>query len=138
MHDLKTQRNQNYFPSNITKDQAKDTGMAFALICLIVGLLWKKEQLIPVALAFLILNMIWPNAYRPAAKIWIGFSHVLGTIISRILLTILFFVLVTPVGLFRKLKGADSLQLKKWNKKKNSVFEFRNHTYSAKDIEHPY
>jgi len=138
MHDLKTQRNQNYFPSNITKGQAKDTGMAFALICLIVGLLWKKEQLIPVALAFLILNMIWPNAYRPAAKIWIGFSHVLGTIISRILLTILFFVLVTPVGLFRKLKGADSLQLKKWNKKNNSVFEFRNHTYSAKDIEHPY
>jgi len=138
MHDLKTQRNQNYFPSNITKDQTKDTGMAFVLICLIVGLLWKKEQLIPVALAFLILNMIWPNAYRPAAKIWIGFSHVLGTIISRILLTILFFVLVTPVGLFRKLKGADSLQLKKWNKKNNSVFEFRNHTYSAKDIEHPY
>jgi multisubunit Na+/H+ antiporter MnhG subunit len=138
MHDLRNQRSQSYFPSHITKEQAKDTGMAMVLICLIIYLIWEKEQLIIVATIFLILNMVWSDAYRPVAKIWLGFSHVLGTIISKFLLSILFFVLVTPVGLIRRIRGADSLQLKKWKKNNASIFKFRNHTYSAKDINNPY
>jgi multisubunit Na+/H+ antiporter MnhG subunit len=138
MHDLRNQRSQRYFPSNITKEQAKDTGMAIVLICLIIYLIWEKEQLIIVATTFLILNMVWSGFYRPVAKIWLGFSHILGTIISKFLLSILFFVLVTPVGLIRRMGGADSLQLKKWKKNNTSIFKFRNHTYSAKDIKKPY
>ena len=138
MHDLRNQRSQSYFPSNITKEQAKDTGMAMVLICLIIYLIWEKEQLIIISTIFLVLNMVWSDAYRPVAKIWLGFSNVLGTIISKFLLSILFFVLVTTVGLIRRIGGADSLQLKKWKKNNSSIFKFRNHTYSAKDINNPY
>ena len=138
MLDLRTQPSQSYFPSNITKEQAKDTGMAMVLICLIIYLIWGKEQLILVATTFLILNMVWSDAYLPVAKIWLGFSHLLGTIISKFLLSILFFVLVTPVGIIRSLGRADSLQLKQWKKNNGSVFMFRNHTYSEKYINNPY
>ena len=120
------------------KEQAKDTGMAVVLICLIVILFWEKYQLVPIAVAFLVLDMVWPDAYRPAAKIWFGLSHLLGTIVSMLLLSILFFVLVTPVGMIRKLIGKDSLHLKKWKNNKESIFTIRNHTFSKKDIENPY
>ena len=120
MHDLRNQRSQSYFPSNITKEQAKDTGMAMVLICLIIYLIWEKEQLIIISTIFLVLNMVWSDAYRPVAKIWLGFSNVLGTIISKFLLSILFFVLVTPVWLIRRIGGSDSLKLKKW-KKNNKI-----------------
>ena len=131
-------RYQSYFQLNIMKEQAKDTGMAVVLICLIVILFWEKYQLVPIAVAFLVLDMVWPDAYRPAAKIWFGLSHLLGTIVSMLLLSILFFVLVTPVGMIRKLIGKDSLHLKKWKNNKESIFTIRNHTFSKKDIENPY
>ncbi len=122
----------------ITKDQAKDTGMAIVLICLILSLYLKNRPMVFIAIAFLLLNMIWPNAYRYPAKIWLGFSHLLGTIMSKILLSVIYFVLVIPVGLIRKICGSDSMMLKQWKKSTGSVFESRNHTYSKKDIEHPY
>ncbi len=138
MNDLKRHKRQGYIPSKITKDQAKDTGMAIVLICLILTLYLKNYHLVFAAICFLLLNMIWPNAYRYPAKIWFGFSHLLGTIMSKILLSIIYFVLVTPVGLIRKIGKVDSLMLKKWKKGRDSVFSTRNHTYSKEDIEHPY
>ena len=136
--DQKENTTKGYFPSNITKDQARDTGMAIVLLCLIFSLVFKKKELVFAAIAFLVLNMIWPNAFRYAAKIWLGFSHLLGTIMSRIILSIIYFVMVTPVGLIRKICGSDSMMLKTWKKNTDSVFESRNHTYSKNDIEHPY
>jgi hypothetical protein len=138
MQGQKKNTTKGYFPSNITKDQARDTGMAIVLLCLILSLVFKKKELVFAAIAFLVLNMIWPNAFRYAAKIWLGFSHLLGTIMSRILLSIIYFVMVTPVGLIRKICGSDSMMLKTWKKSTKSVFNSRNHTYSKNDIEHPY
>jgi hypothetical protein len=62
----------------------------------------------------------------------------MGAIMSRVLLTMLFFGLVTPLGLLRRLGGADPMQMKKWKKGNDSVFRTRDHTYTAEDIEHPY
>jgi hypothetical protein len=138
MQGQKKHTTKGYFPSNITKDQARDTGMAIVLLCLIMSLVFKKKELVFAAIAFLVLDMIWPNAYRYPAKIWLGFSHLLGTIMSRIILSIIYFALVTPVGLIRKICGSDSMMLKTWKKSTGSVFESRNHTYSKNDIEHPY
>jgi multisubunit Na+/H+ antiporter MnhG subunit len=70
--------------------------------------------------------------------LWFGLSHLLGAVVSRIILTLLFFLLVTPVGLVRRWVGADSLQLKKWKKDRGSVFVVREGTILPKDLENPY
>jgi hypothetical protein len=62
----------------------------------------------------------------------------LGTVMSKILLTIVFFFIVTPVGIIRKWLGADAMQLKKWKKDTSSVFTDRHKMYQPKDIEKPY
>ncbi len=127
-----------FIPAAISPEQAKDTGMAIVLICLLISIGYGKQQLVLVAIVFLLINMIKPLLYRPAAKIWLGLSHILGTIMSKIILTIIFFLLVLPVGLLRRMIGKDTLQLKKWRKETSSVFKIRDYKFTSKDIENPY
>ena len=127
-----------FLPTTITLHQAKDTGMAMVLICLLLGIFLDKPLFIGLATGLLLIDMIWPGLYRPLAKLWIGLSHLLGTIVSKVLLSILFFVMVTPVGLVRRVLGADSLQLKQWKKARSSVFKERNHVYQSEDINNPF
>jgi hypothetical protein len=127
-----------FLPNTVTREQAKDTGMAMVLICLLVWYFFHFDKLFILSIVLLIINMIVPQIYKPIAKIWFGLSNVLGAVMSRILLTIIFFVLVTPIGVFRRMMGIDSLQLKKWKKDQTSVFKVRDHTCAPNDIDKPY
>lgn len=126
------------FKGPITKDQSKDTGMAMVLLLLLLSLAFKQRGYVSVAVIVLVINMIWPQFYRPAAYVWFGLSHLMGTVMSRVLLTIVFFGVVTPIGVFRKLMGKDSMQIKEFHAHHSSVMLVRNHTFVAKDIEKPY
>ena len=121
-----------------TPEQAKDTGMAMVLICLVLGYWGIFPKFLPVSLALLILTMAWPNAFKPLAGLWFGLSHLLGSVVSRVILTVLFFLIVTPIGVIRRWMGADALQLKKWKQGKGSVFVVREGTVQGKDMANPY
>jgi saxitoxin biosynthesis operon SxtJ-like protein len=138
MIDVKEQKGGRFIPEKITRDQAKDTGMAMVLISLLTGLLGEKDIFMVLSIPLLLINMTFPLIYIPVAKLWLGLSHLMGTIMSKVILTGLFFVLVTPVGLIRKALGADPLQKKKWKESRSTVFKVRNHKFKAEDIEAPY
>jgi hypothetical protein len=121
-----------------TKDQAKDTGLAMVLICLLLGHWDKFPKFLPVSLALLLITMIWPNAFRPLATLWFGLAHIMSSVVSRVILTVLFFLLVTPIGLIRRLMGADALKLKQWKQGRDSVFVVRDGVIQGKDLENPY
>ena len=127
-----------FFTWKITKDQSRDTGMAMVLILLIVYVFLNQETFVFGAMALHVLNMIVPQVYRPIAVIWFGISRVLGTIMSKILLSIVFFTVVTPIGVLRRLLGKDSLQLRAFKASEESVMLQRNHTFTGRDIEKPY
>ena len=122
---------------NNLQQQAKDTGLAFVLICLIVYLFSDQRVWVIVGIFCLLLCMICPRAYQPAARVWFGFSHFLGGIVSTIILTIIFYVVITPIGLLRQRSGADAMNLQKRGSK-DSAFTERNITFSATDMEKPY
>ena len=138
MIDIVVQKGRGFIPKVVTRDQAKDTGMAAVLICLLIGLFGNRQFFFQIAIVVLLLTMIWPRALHPAAKLWFGLSHLLGTIMSKVLLSVLFFTLVTPMGVVRRLIGRDSLQLRKWKQDRSSVFKVREHTFTHNDIQHPY
>jgi hypothetical protein len=121
-----------------TPEQAKDTGMAMVLICLLLGYAGKFPKFLPVALVLLIITMAWPKAFKPLAGLWFGLSHLLGGVVSKVILTILFFLVVTPVGVIRRWSGADALQLKKWKQGRDSVFITRQGPVQDKDLMNPY
>lgn len=59
-----------------------------------------------------VLGAIFPPILKPIYLGWMAMAIVLGSIVTRILLTIFFFVVITPVALFFKLIGRDALHRK--------------------------
>ena len=112
--------------------------MAMVLICLIAGHLSHNDLFYKLAVFLLVIDMIVPKVYRPVAVVWLGLSRLLGTVISRTILTVVFFVFVVPTGMVRRLFGRDSLQLKKFKTGPGSVMKKRDHTYVPADVEKPY
>ncbi len=112
--------------------------MAMVLICLLAGHLSHNSLFFKLAVPLLVVDMIVPKAYHPVAVVWLGVSRLLGTVVSRVILTAVFFVLVVPTGIMRRLLGKDSLQLKKFKRGGESVMKKRDHTYGPADVERPY
>jgi hypothetical protein len=121
-----------------TLEQAKDTGMAMVLICLLLGYFGKFPKFLGVSIVLLLITMAWPKAFKPLAGLWFGLSHAMGQVVSKIVLTLIFFLVLTPIGLIRRLMGADALQLKKWKQGTDSVFVERQGAIQDKDLLNPY
>ena len=126
------------FPKSVSKAQAVDTGMALVLVCLLLGLFRDRPGWFVAAAALLVLNMTAPALFKPAARVWLGLAHLLGGVMSRALLTLVFCLVVTPVGLLRRAMGRDSLRLTEFKKDDSSVFQVRDTTFAAPDVEQPY
>jgi hypothetical protein len=78
--------------------------------------LWRGEQgvapwLFLIAAAFLILAALLPKALRPVQKVWMTLAIVLGWFMTRLLLTIIFFIGITPIALIAKLVRKRFLDL---------------------------
>ena len=81
----------------------------------VVGWLWG------IGLLFLILGFILPSVLRPIYKIWMLLAFFIGGIVSRVILTVLFYVVLTPTGLVLRLFGKDILD-EKFDKKRKSYW----------------
>ena len=69
------------------------------------------------SLIFLTLGIFNSKILTPLNKIWMKFGLILGSIVSPIVMAIIFFLVVTPTSLFMKLIKKDILNLKKNNNK---------------------
>ncbi len=123
---------------NVTKDQSVGTGMAMVLLLLLAYFRTRRDGMLLAAIVLLVANMIEPRIYAPIAVVWLGFSRLLGAVTSKILLSILFFGLVTPIGVLRRLFRKDSLKLRAFKAGEESVMLVRNHKFVRSDIEKPY
>ena len=63
---------------------------------------------------------------------WMKLAHVLGYVMSKVLLTLVYVLVVVPMGFFSRKK--ITMQLKASNND-NSYFRERNYTYKKEDLE---
>ena len=75
-----------------------------------------------ISLIFLLLGLINSKILTPVNKIWFKFGIFLGNIISPIIMAIVFFLIVTPIGLIMRVLRKDLLNLK-FNTKKSYWIE---------------
>ena len=127
-----------FFPRTISIKQASDAGMAAVLILLLIGLFTNNTLYYKMAIPVLVINMTFPMIYYPFAILWFGFSQLLGTIMSKLILTLVYVIMVVPVGVIRRLMGKDTLQLSEFKKSNRSVMLTRDYKFLSKDIENPY
>ena len=104
---------------NIKRKNNITFGILFFVFFLIVGLypLISNEPIriwsIIVSLVFLIVTIIKPNLFTFLNKLWIKFGILLGKIISPIVMGLVFFFVVTPIGIFVKVLKKDIMGLKR-------------------------
>ena len=82
--------------------------------------------------------MVFPKLYNPISVFWLGLSKLLGKLVSKLILMLVFFIIVTPIEIIRKLIGIDSLKLKKFKQGNESVMNIREITFSPKNMDKPF
>ena len=94
-------------------------GIVFFIFFILVSLwpLLKNEEIrfwsIYISIVFLILGLINSKFLTPLNKSWYKLGIFLGTIMSPIVMGIIFFTVLTPIGFILRLMGKDLLKLKK-------------------------
>src|SRR5512144_2837492 len=111
--------------------------MAMVLLLLIAALSLERDGLVVAAIVVLVADMTAPQLFAPMAVVWFGLSHVIGAIMSKVLLSVVYVVVVTPVGIVRRLLGSDTLRLRAFKTRESSVMVVRNHRFEARDLEQP-
>jgi hypothetical protein len=82
------------------------------------------EILLVIGSALLVLGFVIPIVLKPIYWIWMVFAAILGWIMTRVILSLLFFVVITPIGLFSRLFGGKFLDFE-WDKSKDSYWNVR-------------
>ena len=99
----------------------KSFGIVFAIVFFLIAL-WpiiKSDDIriwsLIVSIIFLILGIMNSSILTPLNKIWFRFGIFLGNLIAPVVMGIIFFFVVTPIGLIMRLFGRDLIKLKKNN-----------------------
>tara|TARA_B100001057_G_scaffold477554_1_gene546896 strand:- start:409 stop:795 length:387 start_codon:yes stop_codon:yes gene_type:complete len=104
--------------SEQNKSTNRSFGIVFFIVFLIIGIYpifngadVRAWSLI-ISVIFLILGILNSKVLTPLNKIWFKFGIFLGKIISPLVMGIIFFLVVTPIGLLMRFIGKDVLNLK--------------------------
>ena len=103
-------------------------GIVFFVVFLLIALyplIYNEEIRIwsfIISLIFLVLGLINSRILNPLNKLWFKFGILLGKIVSPIIMGIIFFLVVTPIGFIMRILGKDVLNLK-FNKNKSYWIE---------------
>lgn len=94
-------------------------GLVFAAMFAIVALwplrsggdirLWAAGA----ATAFVVLALLLPRTLRPLNIVWSKFGALLHQVVTPVVMGLLFFLTVTPVGVLMRATGKDTLRLKR-------------------------
>lgn len=97
--------------------ELRNFGLIVGGIFLVIGLwplVWRGEgmRMWAVGLAGLLipLGLLVPTVLAPVFRVWMKVGHVLGWINTRIILGILFYGLITPMGVVMRLFGWDAMR----------------------------
>lgn len=92
-------------------------GGVFAGIAAVIA--WRSAVLGPwvlglgsVGTTLVAFGLAAPRVLRPLFRVWMGLAVVLGFVMTRVLLTVVFVLLLVPIGLVLRLLGKDLLRLK--------------------------
>ena len=113
---------------NIKIGSNRSFGIVFSIVFLLIALypLINGEEFrtwsLIIAIIFLVLGLINSKILTPFNKLWFKFGIFLGRLVSPIIMGVIFFLVVTPIGLIMRMIGKDLLNLK-FNKHKSYWIE---------------
>ena len=96
----------------------KNFGIVFFIVFLLIAV-WPlidgqslRVWSLIVSLIFLVLGLLNSKLLNPLNLAWVKFGKILGKVVAPIVLGVIYFIIITPIGLFLRLNGKDLLQTK--------------------------
>ena len=120
------------------KSDLRKFGITIGVILLIIAgfLFWKEKESFQILLTFgvtlCILGIAIPIILKPIYWVWMIFATILGWIMTRVILSLLFYIIFTPIGLILRFFGKQFLELR-WDKSKESYWNFRTNEHLKKE-----
>ncbi len=103
---------------NIKISSNRSFGIVFFVVFLLIAIypILNQSEIriwsLVISLVFLVLGIINSKVLTPLNKIWFKFGLLLGKIVSPLIMGIIFFIVVTPIGLIMRMLRKDLLRLK--------------------------
>ena len=119
----------------MTREKGLETIIVLALVLLVVYLKFEVIWLIYVALSLLIIGTIFTKLTIAIGVVWFKFSHYFGLIMNFVVMSIIFYLFLTPLAFFQKVFGKNKLRKKHTN---DSYFHFRRSSFTKETIEKPW
>ena len=123
---------------NSNKD-IRSFGITMGVILFIIsGLLMYYDKdsyqlFVIIASTFIGLGFILPILLKPIYFLWMIFAAILGWVMTRVILSLVFYLVITPIGLITRILGEDFLALKK--SQSDSYWNYRD---SSKELNQDY
>ena len=120
------------------KSDLRKFGITIGIILLAIAgfLFWKEKESFQILLTFGVISCIFgiaiPFILKPIYWVWMIFATILGWIMTRVILSLLFYIILTPIGLILRFFGKQFLELR-WDKSKESYWNFKTNEHLKKE-----
>ena len=102
-----------------TKAALKNFGLTLGIFFSLIGawLTWRGKPhaiyFVGAGGVFLFFGLLLPALLAPVQKAWMTLALLMGWVMSRVILTVLFYLVFTPVGFVLRLMGKDLLDVRR-------------------------
>ena len=120
------------------KSDLRKFGITVGLILMIVSgfLFWKEKEsfqiLITSGAILLILGVTIPVILKYIYWVWMIFATIIGWIMTRVILSLMFYAIITPIGFILRLFGKQFIELS-WNKTESTYWKYRSNCIFEKE-----
>jgi hypothetical protein len=113
------------------KDKTQEVILVITTGFLLLFAIYKKEWMLFVALGVGLIGVFIKPLAALIAKAWFKLGDLLGFIVSKVILALLFYILLVPVSFLYNIFNKDTLDLKRQTK---SMWHQKDHQYVSNDL----
>jgi len=122
--------------AHISEDpETPKTQLVIVTGLLVLAAIFDSEILAYMALMVGLVSLVVPPAGTWIVWGWYKLAEILGYVNARIILSVIYYLLLTPLGLAFRISGNDPLKLKISDR---STFTVRNHVFEKNDLKNPW
>lgn len=117
----------------MNRSKSLETILVLAGALIVFYLIYEIKVLLIISIVLIAIGIFSKFLTEKISWLWLKFSEILGYMIPKIMLSIVFFMILTPIALLYKKFNKDSMKLKKTTQSSN--FINRDHEYNNSDFE---
>lgn len=104
---------------NLSVKSLRKFGLFVGGIFLLIGLFMEYRHvdsewrfvLVGVGVMLLALGAAYPRSLKYVYRVWMGIAFTIGWLVSRVLLAVIYYIVVTPIGLLMRLFGKNPIAM---------------------------